>query len=709
MPLADPAFWSAQARQTLARYREPLLRAVAGKLLKPRSHWPVEDLVTRMAAIAGNAAVIDRRLGEVATHCRQILALIGRSRQPRWRVGGLVEAVLALGHADGLAPVQELLESGLIYPILPEGLEGLAGFEQWLAFGHGAELEVFAHPHVTARAIGEPLGLPLLEPIDVGTAAAQEADGLEWPLRLAVLWQQVAANPLRRTLQGEFFKRDLERLSQDPLLSSVPSLSLADLPDVALLAVSLAEAEGLLEADDGELRAGPWPGHWQDGLGRTLEALYAALPRLDKWNARDGSRLGEASVGQPCLSAYVLALLLLACQPPDTWSAVKEVEAWVETHHPYWKSERHRPLPQAQWMSAFLLGLAQQLRLVQAAQNANGLWTVRLTSLGHWLLAGNEEPPVETAYARTLFVQPNLEIVAYRQGLTPALIQRLTQLARWKSLGAACTLQLEPETVYRALERGLTFEDLLQTLEQHGMRPTPAPVIESLRTWSNKRDRISVYGSAALLEFATPEDLNEALQRGLPGVRLSECLALVAQEEAIDYRNFRLTGTRDYSLPPEKCVTIEPDGVSLTVELARSDLLLETELPRFAERVLLPSPNGRHHYRLTPASVASARAAGLTLTALETWFRQRSPQPLSPAARLLFTGAQDPPGVLQRQLVLTVATAEIAQGLLQWPETRDLIADQLGPTALVIAEENLDRLKVKLGELGLAVSVLASP
>ena len=56
-------------------------------------------------------------------------------------------------------------------------------------------------------------------------------------------------------------------------------------------------------------------------------------------------------------------------------------------------------------------------------------------------------------------MQPNLEIIAYRQGLTPALIARLTRFAAWKSLGAACTLQLEPETVYRALEAGRDLRD----------------------------------------------------------------------------------------------------------------------------------------------------------------------------------------------------------------------------------------------------------
>src|SRR5262249_36934301 len=125
--------------------------------------------------------------------------------------------------------------------------------------------------------------------------------------------------------------------------------------------------------------------------------------------------------------------------------------------------------------------------------------------------------------------------------------------------------------------------------DQHGMRPTPAAVKDALRTWSNKRERLSVYTSATLLEFNSPEELNEALARGLPGVRLSDRLAVVAKESAVDFRHFRLLGSRDYALPPEQCVQVEADGVTLTLDTARSDLLLETELPTFAE-LLNPSP-----------------------------------------------------------------------------------------------------------------------
>ncbi len=115
-----------------------------------------------------------------------------------------------------------------------------------------------------------------------------------------------------------------------------------------------------------------------------------------------------------------------------------------------------------------------------------------------------------------MLVQPNLEILAYRQGLTPALIGTLTRFATWKGLGAACTLQLEPHSVYRALEAGETFSSLVETLERHGMKAVPTPVLESLRTWSNKRDRISVYPAAALFEFPGPAELADALAAGCP-------------------------------------------------------------------------------------------------------------------------------------------------------------------------------------------------
>jgi hypothetical protein len=709
--------WSELLRRTLAVYAEPLLRQVAARLVRPRNQWPADELIARSLATVANPAVLDRRIKELDPAARQLLALIGHSRQPMWALGNLVEMMIALGHPDGLKPAFDLLSAGLLYPYFnpPPGGRGqettprrgvrVQTFEQWLGFAGPTGLTVFTLPLIAGRAVGEELPLPDLSPSATRhPQSATEADGLEIPLRLAVLWQQVAAAPLRRTQNGGYFKRDAERLGEDKLLNSPPAEGLVELPDFGFLVAALAELEGIVEADDGELRAAALPAAWDGGLAATLEALYADLPRLRAWNALEGWRGPDAMAGNPFPSAVLLGLLLLSRVPEGMWLPPAAVEDWVHAHHPYWaEDESLRPSRRKPWLETFLLGVAYPLRLVQARRDDGG-WLVRLSPTGRWLLGLGDAPALESGYQQTLMVQPNLEIVAYRQGLTPALVGKLTHFAAWTNLGAACTLQLSPQTVYRALESGLTFETIRRALEQHGVRALPPAVLESLKTWANKRDRITVYPSAVLMEFTTADDLNEALARGLPAERLADTLAVVVNEDVIDFKHFRLTGTRDYALPPERCVSVEPDGVTLTVDLSKSDLLLETEAPRFAELVPSPSPNGRRQYRLTPASLAAAREGSWSLPMLERWFAQRAGQVLPPAARLLMVGGAMAAPRLRTHLVLHVAAPELAEGLMQWPETRPLIAERLGPTALAVAEENVAALRERLARLGVALA-----
>ena len=105
--------------RTLALYDEPLLRQVLARLVRPRNQWPVEELIDR--SVATRRPIPPSSTAACRTWSRpagKLLALIGHSRQPLWKLGSLVEMLMALGHADGLQPLFTLLQAGLLYPRL---------------------------------------------------------------------------------------------------------------------------------------------------------------------------------------------------------------------------------------------------------------------------------------------------------------------------------------------------------------------------------------------------------------------------------------------------------------------------------------------------------------------------------------------------------------------------------------------------------------
>jgi len=127
-------------------------------------------------------------------------------------------------------------------PELPENSKRLRGFNQWLSQSGQSALAILTHPTIMRRALGTDLGIPAFaSPAEV-MDGMHEADGLEWPLRLAALWQMASAEPLRRTQQGEFFKRDQERLRNNLLLNSPPPGSPFTSPGVPFLMAELALA-----------------------------------------------------------------------------------------------------------------------------------------------------------------------------------------------------------------------------------------------------------------------------------------------------------------------------------------------------------------------------------------------------------------------------------------------------------------------------------
>jgi hypothetical protein len=577
-------------------------------------------------------------------------------------------------------------------------LPPLEDFAGWLGSAGTLAAEVFAHPAVAFRARSESLGLPDAANADplIGSGHPRIADGLDWLLRLAAVRQQVEAGPVRVTQANTLFKKDLLRLQTDEVLSAPPADHSGNLPDAGILALLWAHAAGLLNEDGGELRATAFEPAWDAGLPVVLTDLFAAFARVEAWDPLVGYAPIEFGLSSTP-TAGLLALLLLAQAQPGEWVSAAPVADWLWTHHPSWagtlppeaSSERGRG-----WVRAFFLGVAYPLQLVEVLADF-----VRLSPLGRYLLAGGPELPTPPTFPQTLLVQPNAEILAYRQGLTPALIATLSRFARWKGLGPACTLELTPEQTYRGLESGLTLPMILQTLTRSATRPVPPAVADLLQRWSSKRERITVYTSAVLIEFGTATELDAAVGRGIVAVRLTDRIGITADGTEPALAQLRLIANRDYESKPQRCVTVAEDGVTLTIDAAAADLLLDAEISRFA----LPLPAEPGSPRRCRLNSESLRRAGqlLSLGEIDAWFFDRTGQPLSPAGRLLLLGPQLPPATAERLLIVRFPTPEITDGAMQWSETRALIAERLGPATVTVAEQNLEALGRVLSEIGI--------
>jgi hypothetical protein len=706
MPSTDPDPWPARVRDALSWYAEPLLRAVAGKLFRPRIGQPVEELVEIAADTLANAPVIDRRVRDLPDAARVLCGLVAASRQPRWKVGHLIALAAAAGHVDGFAPAQALLESGLMYPLPRRGAPPLSGFDEWLGGAGVLSATAFVPPAVLARAAApsnggrQPPVSMRPQGTDVPHSPVITSDGLEWAIRLASIWQQVRAGPIRLTQARTLFKRDFTRLQSDPVLSAPLPESATGVPDAGLLALHWAAAAGLLVEDDLELRAVPTPPAPDRGLWAALADLFAAFFAVDAWDPLTGYGPADNDLS-PTPTAGLVTLWRLASAAPGAWTPAADVAAWLWEHHPSWPAslpkvvQRERGTP---WVEAFFFAVTIPLRVVEATRG--DVLRFRLTAFGRHLLGGGPEPAAEPSFPQTLLVQPNAEVLAYRQGLTPGLIARLSRFARWKQVGPACTLELTAEETYRGLESGLTLADMTQTLDRHGLRPVPANVADLLRRWADKRERITVYSSATLVEFTTPADLDAAVARGIVSVRLTDRIGLTADGGEPDYKHLRLIGNRDYETAPQQCVLVADDGLTLTVDAAQSDLLLEAEVGRLADPVPGDGPAVRT-YRMTPDTLRRAVAGGLTADDLDRWFLARTGEPLPPAARLFVVGPDCSQPTAERLVVVQFPTEEMAEGVLQWPASRVFVGHRLGPMAVVVSEEQLAAFQSVLAGIGI--------
>ena len=503
----------AQYRQALSVYSPELLEEVLTRACRfSRAKRDNQgDPVGRIEKSLRSQSQFKRILGSLDERQQQTLAVLRHSPMVFWRWDHAVHLLASCQIDSPYQALQSLLAEGLLCMRVPNSTEPVARF----AVAQGLPVESLPEIALATPLTEQAPDLPMpLEPIagEPSVKGWSQADGWELPIRLAVLWRLAWQMPFKRTQQNKLFKRDQERIAQDPLLSSPMFAAPVAMNNPGVLAYALALGQGWLDTSaDQQMPTGTLTEVWPDNLHELLLCCAGPILKITEWHETVRGTPSEPQASEAVWERGLL-LLLLALLPNDLGVSVEALAGRLATGR-LLRSETSGPLsPTAdtrqrfdleQWVRACLLGPLYQASLVTVGESATGETLIRLTTLGRRFMGESVNLEPAPTYPQSLLVQPNHEVVLYRQGLSVPLLAQLVQFAEPQSLGAALTFQINPDSVYHGLEAGMTPEGMVKLLDKHGGRELPAGLAASIATWANKRQRVAVYARSSLFEFGS--------------------------------------------------------------------------------------------------------------------------------------------------------------------------------------------------------------
>jgi hypothetical protein len=702
-----------QYRQQLARYSPELLQGVAEQASRFSRAKRLDDPVEQLIKTLGNDKAVAKMLERHGISGQRAIAVLQRSPYVPWRWDQALGVLESVGVESAYTVLQELLEVGVLVMNRTSTDDPIVRFDVVTGASPAAlPLISLAGPLFQYNITPTPIESPLqaIEP----AGHFRRADGWEWPMRLAILWQMTWLAPIKRTQQRLLFKKDRERLTQNPLLAAETLDSLVRIHEPGLMVYQLALNQAWLDpiVEEQAPTAPLWQ-VWPDDLTSIGRLIGRGLVTMEDWNEL-GADAPVGSFSGDIVVSRQLVMLWLSLLEEDQATTLESLALALEANIAPWngRGESTGPLRSSTeratlcraWVRSFVMGSLYQAGLVEVADPQSPQPAVRLTQAGRDFVGLPTDIPPAQKYPVSLLVQPNHQIIVYRQALSIELLVQLVLFAEPRSSGAALTLELTPASIYHGLEAGLQPDQIIQLLQDQSGRPLPGGVEESIRTWSQKRDRLTIYSHATLFEFATADDLDDALARGLVATRLTERMALVEEQEGA-FRNLRLTASRDYRLEPQPCVQCSPDGTLLKVNLETSDLMLESEIRRFSDLASSADKQGSYHFRVSRDSIERAFEQGLRGEFIDQWFRRRTGQDPPESVRLLLRAVTGLSLSARQIVVVSAESPLVADGLMQHPLTAGLFVERLGPCALSIAPEKMDQLRDALAELGISLNL----
>ena len=320
----------------------------------------------------------------------------------------------------------------------------------------------------------------------------------------------------------------------------------------------------------------------------------------------------------------------------------------------------------------------------------------RLTELGRAVFGAPEvEAAQKPGEARFLTVQPNLEVVAYLESADARQICTLSRFAVCASRagGPVQTFALRRESVYGALESGMTLDEVRTFLTEHGKTELPANVERMLSEWAGRRESLVLRTKVVLA-------LGPAETRTRGRALNSNVFLLPSVTVKIAAKEFAGWTILDHEDKPERTWATDELG-NLTASSGPS--ISQLRLARIADRTATG-------WQITQQSVGRARLSGMTADQILGWLgghlTAEVPALLEVAVRN-WTGRQ---GVKLNQVqLLRIMQPQAKEALLHSATFRPFLAGHIPPEWFLIRDDHLSEVRELLERLGFTIGDSLDP
>jgi hypothetical protein len=314
----------------------------------------------------------------------------------------------------------------------------------------------------------------------------------------------------------------------------------------------------------------------------------------------------------------------------------------------------------------------------------------RLTDLGRAVFGAPEREMAPVHHEpQFLTVQPNFDVLVY---LDQAEAARVCDLARFATHASSAggqvrTFTLQRDTVYGALESGLSLDDIEAFLNRHSRTPVPDNVTRMLAEWAGKRESLVLRTDITL---ACDPD-GQAVPKGQAIGQGITLLPKMSDSKAKkDYPAWSL---------------IDHRRVPQTWTASELGLLCDDDMNSVAyQRLSEMAEHGKSGWQLTPASIARARQQGVTVERLVDWLYAHLSHDLPPLLELAirnWTGRAE--AFAGRVQLLQLTDPQARDAILGSAVFEPLLATHIPPDWFVVHDTKAAEVKRLLKTLGFAL------